>query len=82
MCGKLGRARSIISIPNERFDAKGNKNKGFFKDLFVAEISQLCQMMPFCHLQQTDISILACSKETIKPTELKYSLKESLFYIE
>ena len=27
----------------ESFDAKGNKNKGFLKDLFVAEISQLLQ---------------------------------------
>ena len=26
--------------------------------------------------------ILACSKETVKSTELKYSLKESLFYVE
>ena len=41
-------------------------------------------MMPFCprfcHLHSTDIFIVACShKETVKPTELKYSLKESLF---
>ena len=29
-----------------------------------------------------DIFILACNKETVKLTELKYSLKQSLFYIE
>ena len=41
MCGKLGRARSVITtvrIPNEKFDANGNKTK-VSKDLFVAEIS-------------------------------------------
>ena len=38
-------------------------------------------MTPFCHLHPTDIFILACSKETVKPTELKYSLKESLFFM-
>ena len=39
MCGKLGRAMSII----ESLDAKGNKNKIFLKDLLVAEISKLLQ---------------------------------------
>ena len=29
-----------------------------------------------------DIFFLACSKETVKATELKCSLKESLLYIE
>ena len=66
----------------ESFDAKGNKNKGFLRDLFVGKISQLKKIMPFCHLHSTDIFILACSKETVKPTEFKYSLKELLFYIE
>ena len=36
-------------------------------------------MMPFCHLHSTDIFILACSKETVKPTELNYSLKNHCF---
>ena len=63
----------------EIFDAKGNKKKGFLKDLFVAEISQLLQKGR--HLAIFIQRILACSKETIKPTELKYSFKESLFYI-
>ena len=31
MCGKLGRVKSIITIPIEHFDTKGNKNKGFLK---------------------------------------------------
>ena len=31
MCGKLGRARFVISMPNDKFDTKGNKNKGFLK---------------------------------------------------
>ena len=39
-------------------------------------------MTPFCHFHSTDFFILACGKETVKPTELKYNLKESLFYVE
>ena len=36
-------------------------------------------MAPFCHRHSTDIFILACSKETVKPTELKYALKKRCF---
>ena len=36
----------------------------------------------FYYLHSTGIIILACIKKTIKSSELKYSLKESLFYIE
>ena len=60
----------------ESFDAKGSKTRGFLEDLFVAEISQLLQKItPFCHLHSADIYIFVCSKETIEPTALKYSLK-------
>ena len=67
----------------ESFDAKGNKNKGFFKrPICCGDIPTSSKMTPFCLLHPTDIFILACSKETVRPTELKYSLKESLFYVE
>ena len=36
-------------------------------------------MTPFCHLYSSNIFILAYTKETVKATQFKYSLKESLF---
>ena len=38
MCGKLGRARSIITLQMKQREIK---TREFLKDLFVAEISQL-----------------------------------------
>ena len=60
------------------------KTRGFLKELAICcrDIPTSSKITPFCHLHSTDVFILACSKETVKPTELKYSLKESLFYVE
>ena len=82
MCGKLGRARSIITVPDRKFWCKGKEEQGGFKRPICCWDIPTSKMTRFCHLHLTDIFILACSKETIKPTELKYSLKESLFYVE
>ena len=85
MCGKLERARSLLTTPNGKFWCKGKqKTRGFLKDIHICcwDIPTSSKMMPFCHLHSTDIFILAGSKETVKPTKLKYRLKESLFYIE
>ena len=67
----------------ESCDTKGNKNKRFFnRPICCWDIPTSSKRTPFWHLHSTDIFILACSKETVRPTELKYSLKESLFYVE
>ena len=64
------------------FDAKGDKNKGFFKrPICCRDIPTSSKITLLCHSHSMDIFILACSKETVEPTELKYSLKELLFYI-
>ena len=68
----------------DSFDAKGNKNKGFFKRpmyllLRYPNFFNNDTILPFSFNR---FFILTCSKETIKPTELKYSLKELLFYVE
>ena len=48
MRGKLVKAMPIILLPNERVWYKGKlaKTRGFLKDHFIAEISQLFQNDP------------------------------------
>ena len=52
----------------------------------VAEIAtpsaHLQKSMPFCPSSRQQNSITACSKEIFIATALKYSLNESLIYIE
>ena len=64
------------------FDAKGNKNKGFFKTYLLLRYPNFFKNDAILPSSFTDIFILSCSKETVKPTELKFILQELLFYVE
>ena len=76
---------NILSIGvNKNISKRGTEGLNIMKsNLLIQTIEALlASTNSTASVLLVDVFILACSKETVRPTELKYRLKESLFYVE